>query len=64
MKRLSIAYDEYTRGAGLETDGSLVLTVIFPTLQESKTIKFDPDMTLADMKHMVVQKFKHSLVHK
>ena len=41
-----------------EVDGTILLTVIVPTLQESKRIKVDPKIDLAKLKRLIISKFK------
>eukprot|EP00027_Filamoeba_sp_ATCC50430_P000154 CAMPEP_0168553850 /NCGR_PEP_ID=MMETSP0413-20121227/7464_1 /TAXON_ID=136452 /ORGANISM="Filamoeba nolandi, Strain NC-AS-23-1" /LENGTH=306 /DNA_ID=CAMNT_0008584547 /DNA_START=203 /DNA_END=1120 /DNA_ORIENTATION=+ len=41
-----------------EVDGTMMLVVVVPTLQESKKIKVEPEVDLAKLKRMIINKFK------
>jgi len=47
-----------------EPDGSIVLNVIVPSIQESKRIKFDSKMSLEDVKNSIREKFMKTLEKK
>lgn len=44
-----------------ESDGSLVLVVTFPSIQESKRIKLDSSISIKEAKKQILLKFQTSL---
>lgn len=40
-----------------ELDGSIVINIVVPLLQESKCMKFNPSLRISEMKQAITQKF-------
>ncbi len=43
-----------------EPDGSIVLNIVVPAIQESKRLKFDSKAPIKDVRRMIMEKFKKS----